>query len=188
MSTRSSTGFSVPATREFLREKTAALHDQVDAAFGRFDIATRAGYRALLAAHARAVPAFEAALEPWSDILPDWPARTRSAALFADLHALGTDPAAIDSLAVPAVASPAAAFGVAYVLEGSRLGGKVIAKQLPADLPRAYLAARQPAGSWPSLMREANRCVTTTNEQEAALAAAENTFLAFREAALESVA
>lgn len=36
--------------------------------------------------------------------------------------------------------SPIAAWGVQYVLEGSRLGGKLLAKRLPAGAPSRYLA------------------------------------------------
>lgn len=188
MSTRSSAGYSVPTTRKLLRERTSALHEDVDAAFSRFDIATHGGYRELLIAHARVVPGLEARLDAWSDSLPDWPARRRAALLLADLASMGTDACPVDLSPMPAIPSSEAAFGVAYVLEGSRLGGKVLARRLPDEFPRAYLAASQSSQSWPSLMRQLNRSVRTTSQQEAALAAAESAFLAFREAALESVA
>lgn len=174
--------------RDFLRSETAALHDQVDAAFARYDIATTDGYRAMLCAHARVLPAIEAALEGWRDTLPDWPERKRSAALFADLAALGVEPARIAAAADFRIDSAAAALGTAYVLEGSRLGGRVLARRLPPAAPRAYLAAPQARGSWPRLMRALNRRVKTTDQRETASEAAKDAFLAFKRAALESAA
>lgn len=42
----------------------------------------------------------------------------------------------------------AAHWGAAYVVEGSRLGGQVLARRVAPSLPCAYLSAAQPSGAW----------------------------------------
>jgi len=82
------------------------------------NLATFADYRVFLAANAAAV----APLEAWAeaagaaDVLPDWPARRRAAALDADLADLGVGqaPAPISPDLGPA--SVSALFGALYVL------------------------------------------------------------------------
>lgn len=128
-----------------LRRVTAASHDAVDAAFGAHDLSDRAAYRAFLRAHARALPAAEAAMAalPFARTLPP-----RTPLIAADLATLG-DPLP-DALHF-AVSNDAARWGVLYVVEGSRLGGAMLSKRVPADLPRAYLAAVHPPGQWRSI-------------------------------------
>ncbi|MEH3047059.1 biliverdin-producing heme oxygenase [Sphingomonas adhaesiva] len=125
-----------------LRRTTAASHDAVDAAFGAHDLSDAVAYRAFLIAHARALPAAEAAMAglPFARTLAP-----RTPLLAADLAELGE--------AMPAplpfvIDSDAARWGVLYVVEGSRLGGAMLAKQVSADLPHAYLAAVHPGGQW----------------------------------------
>lgn len=125
-----------------LRRATAASHDAVDAAFGAHDLSDRAAYRAFLLAHARALPAAEAAMAALDFAHTLSP---RTPLLAADLAALGEPmPAPLPF----AVEDDAARWGVLYVVEGSRLGGAMLAKQVPAGLPKAYLAAVHPSGQW----------------------------------------
>lgn len=42
----------------------------------------------------------------------------------------------------------AQAWGILYVVEGSRLGGAMLAKMVPAALPNRYLAAVHAPGQW----------------------------------------
>ena len=111
-----------------LRAATADLHAAVDARFsGSFEGA--ATYAAFLAALASALVPLERALEASGigQTLPDWPRRRRTEVLLADLAILG---AALPALAQPPdVKGEARQFGVAYVLEGSRLGGKLLLRQ-----------------------------------------------------------
>lgn len=128
-----------------LRTRTAPLHDAVDAVFGGFRLDDADSYRACLVAHARALPAVEAALAR-HPTLPHWHPRT--ALLAQDLAALGT------AMPRPLPFAPddaAAAWGALYVVEGSRLGGAMLARQVGAGLPRAYLAAAHGAGEWRAL-------------------------------------
>lgn len=114
----------------------------MDAAYGRFDLTDAAGYRAFLVAHAHALPVAEArmALLPFARTLTP-----RTPLLSADLTALG--------VAMPKASSPtsddmAAAWGTLYVVEGSRLGGALLARAVPPQWPSAYLGAIHPAGQW----------------------------------------
>ena len=45
-------------------------------------------------------------------------------------------------------AGEAAAWGMLYVLEGSRLGGAMLAERVGPGLPRSYLSARHQPGDW----------------------------------------
>lgn len=42
----------------------------------------------------------------------------------------------------------AAAWGTLYVVEGSRLGGVMLARSVAPNLPSRYLAAAHPSGGW----------------------------------------
>jgi len=130
------------SVRFHLRAGTAAAHERVDAAFGAQDLADPAAYAAFLTAHARVVLPLEAVLEAgalWSE----WQAR--GGLLRADLAMLGqTVPGGV----AMTVATAAERWGLLYVLEGSRLGGAMLARQVGAGLPAAYLGAVHGAGSW----------------------------------------
>lgn len=126
-----------------LRAATKANHDAVDAAFGRFQMTDRDAYGRFLIAHARALPAVEAVLAG----NPALPAlRPRTPLLEADLAALDLPLPETPPLAAPA--DPATAFGMAYVIEGSRLGGGMLTRKMPASLPHTYLAATHLPGEW----------------------------------------
>lgn len=128
-----------------LRAATRTAHEAVDAAFGRFDLSDRDGYRAFLVAHARALPVAEAlALSVPLDPAPV----PRAPLLAADLADLG---APMPEPLTFAPRSDAARWGILYVVEGSRLGGAMLAKAVPPGLPHRYLAAAHPAGQWRAL-------------------------------------
>lgn len=126
-----------------LRALTGPCHQSVDDAFARFDLGTRDSYLAFLTAHARALPAVEAVLAGRPDVPPF---RPRAGLLRDDLAQLGAVPPA--PLPFDAPADEAEAFGTLYVIEGSRLGGGMLARQVPPDLPRAYLSAIHLSGEW----------------------------------------
>jgi heme oxygenase (biliverdin-IX-beta and delta-forming) len=118
-----------------LRRATRARHERLDAAIaGAF---TRDRYVAFLRASLSAIDAIEPALERWR---PAGAAPSRER-LRADLTALGAPvppPAAAEVFA-----DADAALGAAYVLEGSALGGQVLARQVVAalgEVPTSYLA------------------------------------------------
>ena len=137
--------------RWHLRQATQPLHDEADRLGGGFNLQDHADYQDFLLAHARALPALEEAClaAGLTALVPDWPERRRSAALAADLAALGLALPAGAPLALP---DRRAALGAAYVLEGSRLGNGVLLRQIPRDWPRHYLSHTAPAGGWPAFL------------------------------------
>jgi heme oxygenase len=125
-----------------LRAATRAAHDLVDAAFGDFDLTDRGAYRRFLVAHARALPTAEDAIAalPFARTLPP-----RTALLARDLADLG------ESMPPRLMLDPlddAGSWGALYVVEGSRLGGVMLARSVGADLPSRYLAAAHGPGQW----------------------------------------
>ena len=129
-----------------LRAATAPDHDHVDAAFAGYDLTTEGDYRRFLRAHARALPAAEAALAACD--LPGW--RRRTPMIAADLAALG-EPMP-DPLPFTLPPGEAAALGALYVVEGSRLGGIMLARRVTDSLPAAYLGAKHEQGEWRALL------------------------------------
>ncbi|KJH79806.1 biliverdin-producing heme oxygenase [Pseudomonas sp. KSR10] len=143
--------------RQWLRDASAPLHQRVDTAFSRFDLSERQDYELFLRAHAAALFALETALEqgPIAQLLNDWPERRRSAALRQDLQAL--------QIALPAALSVQPGsdegwyWGVVYVLEGSRLGGRVLSQRVRAGgsgSPLHYLAHGEGIPLWPRFLAQ----------------------------------
>ena len=124
-----------------LRHRTAAAHDAVDTAFGGHDLRDPAAYRRFLEAHARALPEAEARAAAV------WPALRRRTPLLADdLATLGA-PRDLPATTTASGTAPAA-WGALYVVEGSRLGGGLLAGRVGQGLPHAYLAATHAPGEW----------------------------------------
>lgn len=166
--------------RSALRAHTSDCHAAVDDIFGRFDLADPIAYRAFLSAHARIIPAVEVGLEEAGigSLLLDWPARRRRHLLVADLADLGAQTPPL--LPVPPFEGHAALWGAAYVLEGSKLGGAMLAKRVPASLPSRYLAPLGPKGGARSFMDALDVAVT---DEARAIEAARTVFALFRNAA-----
>ena len=162
-----------------LRSRTAARHDEVDAAFAAFRLDRAREYRDFLLAHARALPAAEAVMAA-TPHLPGW--RPRTSLLTRDLAELGV---AMPPPLAFAPKSAAAAWGVLYVVEGSRLGGAMLARQVPPDLPARYLQAAFEPGEWRTLRAAID--AEAQREDDAwlaqALAGAEACFALYRRAA-----
>jgi heme oxygenase (biliverdin-IX-beta and delta-forming) len=161
-----------------LRAATAADHERVDAAFGRFALSDQAGYVRFLEAHARALPAVEAAL---AGTRPAVLLRPRAPLIAADLAALGA--AAPTPLPLDLPADKGAAWGMAYVIEGSRLGGRLLAKSVPADLPSTYLADVHRPGEWRAFLAALDEALADADALAAAIPAARRTFALYRDAA-----
>ena len=156
---------------QHLRAATAADHQAVDAAFARHDLTERNGYIAFLVGHARALPAVERALAS-ADGPP--PLRPRAALLAADLAGVGEAmPPPLD-LAPPA--TPAEAWGMAYVIEGSRLGGALLARGVPEGMPHAYLADAHLKGEWRGFTKAFDQALTEPDQIAAALESARRVF------------
>ncbi|ASZ14208.1 biliverdin-producing heme oxygenase [Chitinophaga pendula] len=133
----------------------------------------------------------EQLLEKWlanDERIPDYAQRRKSAAILNDINACGyTLPVIGHSPPIPAIDSFAAAIGAAYVMEGSTLGGTIIAKMISTqlDIPatkgfsffNGYGDATR--AMWERFRAYLNALATTT-EQENAAATARNTFVNFK--------
>lgn len=170
-----------------LRAATAALHDEVDARFsGPFET-DRNAYQAFLVSLARAVRPLESALEAGGieRLLPDWPERRRSQALERDLAILAVPlPVAV---AVPVTHDEARLYGRLYVLEGSRLGGRVLVKRALANADpqvRAatnYLAHGVGADFWRAFLERLEASAAVAAAPARAMLGAREAFGLFRE-------
>lgn len=124
----------IPATHgplPALRAATRSRHDRIDRLVDLGRLHERARY-------GRVLQALEAFLGPWeARVLATLPQlwhgwlrqRSRRPFLQQDLRALDLAPLP-PALAMPQLATPAAAWGSVYVQEGSALGGRVIARSL----------------------------------------------------------
>lgn len=132
---------------EHLRQASRQDHHELDhhpllAPLVRDDLDRTAYVRALAALSGAQAAAEGAAAAALPRLAPDYPWRSRLAALRADLAELGGGET-IWRGDIPAPDSPGQLLGLLYVLEGSRLGARVIARQLArhlADAPNRYFA------------------------------------------------
>ena len=181
-------GRSFSGLRERLREATSEAHRELDAQLSAFDLTGLPGYRRFLQASAGALLPLEAALVEAgvADLFPDWPQRSRRAAIAADLARL--DSAIPSPVSVPPLTQNGV-FGTMYVLEGSRLGAKFLLRTVAdAADPRvgratAYLSHGAGQRLWQSfLARLADEDLGPSDEDET-IVAAQAAFAAFERAA-----
>jgi heme oxygenase (biliverdin-IX-beta and delta-forming) len=173
------------SARAYLREATAHLHAKVDAKFAPLLEGDDMGYHQFLLRSAAAVLPLEQALQSSriSEILPDWHQRSRSAALREDLAALSLPEPPCQ--APPAMRGEAFQFGVAYVLEGSRLGARMLLdRAIGPGIRQAtrYLAHGAGLSLWQTFVirLEASSAVRTDSQE--ALAGADAAFKRFLDA------
>lgn len=174
---------SLSSARGALRTATAAYHDRVDALFSRMDLTDRDDYARFLQAQAAAHLPAEAALTRAgaAALVPDWASRCRAALLIADLAELGV--AVPDDAAQIAFADDAAVLGGVYVLEGSRLGGAMLARAVPPAFPRAFLASNQ-SGNWRGLLDILQHRLVTPDDHVSAVESASRVFMLFESSGL----
>ena len=112
-----------------LRAATARAHERLDSWARRVNLSDQQNYGRFLEAQSGPVNALEAALQNVGVVrlLPDWSVRSRATALEHDLRHLGLQPQSCPSVRLT---SAAQAFGTLYVLEGSRLGARVLLQQI----------------------------------------------------------
>jgi len=147
------------SVRHLLRSATATDHAEVDSRFAVLIGRGVAGYAEFLQLSAAAIAPLEEALRQANveRILPDWKNRSFGASLHADLADLGlsTPPAAPP----PSLGGEAHQFGVLYVLEGSRLGAKVLIRLLASPglqtlFPLRYLRHGEGLPLWPTFVEQ----------------------------------
>jgi heme oxygenase len=166
------------SAREYLKLSTRDLHGRLDAAAGVMRLETYPGYGDFLAAHAAALIPLEAALEKGGveRLLPDWALRRRSAALTEDLADLGLS---CETLAAPTFRSEAGLLGAAYVLEGSRLGARVVLARVGSESPTRYLSHGEGMKFWPNFLGILERSAEVRRAPHHAVAAARAAFSLF---------
>jgi heme oxygenase len=172
--------------RKKLKQATAAAHSSLDARFSGFHLASLRGYRRFLEASAAALLPLEATLEDAGveTIFPDWPERSRSTAIKADLARLH---GVVPPLRPAQPLNRNGALGVMYVLEGSRLGAKFllqsVARHAWIEGATEYLAHGAGKALWQSfLLRLESEPVTPDGEMEI-LVGARDAFAMFASAA-----
>ena len=137
--------------------------------------------RDFLRAHADALGPVETALDATAgNVIDDWADRRRGAALDRDLDALGGWAAPYAPFSIPD--TPAAA-GALYVVEGSRLGGRFLMRQVGAGLPTAYLGDVQERGRWPALLAALDAALPDAPARRRAVDSARAVFARFEDAA-----
>ena len=136
--------------RSSLRAATQHLHRDLDEAVAELDLTEPGDYRRFLRASAGPLLGIESFLlrSGVEQLLADWQQRTRSLAILSDLQTMRVAATPFDLRR--AAATPAEMFGMLYVLEGSRLGSRVLRERVMASpdatvrLANAYLSANDP--------------------------------------------
>lgn len=176
-----------------LREATRSCHQRLER---RLDIGTRFSNRSAYQAHLERMWGFCIAVERQLDAvafdraLADYPVRRKSPWLEADLMALGASAAEVQALSVcPGLSACVAqtqrealpaAFGLAYVLEGASMGGRVLlpmverALGLTAMRGARFLASygEEVVARWESFGAALNRCCDSPADRRLCEAAA----------------
>ncbi|RHW17372.1 hypothetical protein D1610_10375 [Sphingomonas gilva] len=166
------------AARLTLRSATAEHHDRVDKVFSAAALDRREGYGQFLTAQAGALFATERALDNGraETVVPDWPSRRRAELLRGDLIAFGlSPPPPLDRLELN---GDAALLGAIYVLEGSRLGGALLKRSVPAHFPTAFLSGGNSL-SWRRLLSIIDERLKAADDMNSAITAASEVFALF---------
>jgi heme oxygenase len=172
--------------RQALKAGTSDLHEDLDARLGRYDLADAEDYRTFLMVQARVLPAIEQALEEGGigSIVADWSDHLRAPLIERDLEALGA--AMPPPIAVPHIAGAPQLLGTAYVIEGSRLGSRYLARRVGTAMPAEFLNATGQQKAWPALLNALDRLDFSPSDSRSAVAAARVCFALFLAAAHEA--
>ena len=157
--------------RATLQRATEQAHKELDEIVASFDLTERQDYVSFLLATSAALIAMEQLLETTGveRFLPDWPERTRRAAITADLKEFGLEPRPLQLRRTRP--SPSEMFGILYVLEGSRLGAQLsLAQDSRSTDPRIrqashYLRAHDPQ-FWRSFVKVLEASQDAANQHE----------------------
>lgn len=178
--------------RDRLRRDTRTEHEALDARFeGMFAEPGLPRYGGFLAMNLAAHRAIEPILAASPLAGAGWSPTGRLEALERDAGTLGLDTAheGIPAFPIPAPTLPQA-FGIAYVLEGSRLGARFMAKALRADpagprnaMPMAYLDMSSDPAPFRGLLAAMAASGPGGDEEALSVIAADETFRFFREIA-----
>lgn len=144
-------------TRFALKAATDDVHRELDELLSRLDLSDAADYARFLKIQGRAVPAVEGALTSAGidQLVSGWGDARRTPAIAADLAELGEQmPAPAEAPDIDGVGDM---LGTAYVLEGSRLGGQILRRQVGAGLPATFLSHSEKSNTWPTVVAALDR-------------------------------
>ncbi|MDY8108934.1 biliverdin-producing heme oxygenase [Fulvimarina sp. 2208YS6-2-32] len=184
--------FALPVRmRDVLRAATDRDHRELDALVGEV-WESRAAYVAYLAmnhlAHRVLEPVLETALDRFEALRPYHCVR---GALLADLEALGERSGRGDGPAAPVACDLPAAIGLIYVLEGSRLGARMLHgrvasapwRSVSSDLPMTFFEASRSTENFNGRMAHLEQLISGRTALDASVASARAAFALFRDAA-----
>ncbi|MGB8191476.1 MAG: biliverdin-producing heme oxygenase [Chitinophagaceae bacterium] len=120
--------------------------------------------------------------------LADYSSRRKSAAIVSDMQQLNSDHYNKLCRDLPSINNSSQSFGALYVLEGSTLGGRIIAQMLEKNMGSAAPASfsffngyGESAGTmWSVFKDKLNGYTSDTGEQDEIVAAATDTFVKFK--------
>ena len=169
------------SVRERLRKATGSLHAHVDSCAAGMRLETARGYARFLASQASVVFPLEDSLESagGAQLMPDWKDRCRSESLKADLLEIGASCAPVRP---PVFRSDAAVLGALYVLEGSRLGARVILSRIVSSSATRYLRHGEGRRLWSTFLEILESNEDIRRHPEAAEDAARRVFEMFAQA------
>jgi heme oxygenase len=170
-----------------LRDATADAHARLDAQLETFDLRQLSDYRRFLEISAAALLPLEAALVEAGveRVFPDWPSRSRTRALLADLDRTG---GVARPLPAPDALDFAGILGTMYVLEGSRLGARLLLEDVLQSSDAvvagatAYLGHGAGRPLWQSFVESLERHAASLDEDTRAIAGARRAFGLFEDA------
>lgn len=173
--------------RTLLREACAQAHARLDQRLSEINFNDRAAYADMLTRMSGPVTALEGALT--AGVAPalfgNWSGRLRAHALRADLEALG---AGFRQTRTAPIEEESETLGTLYVLEGSRLGGQVLARMAEASADDGvrgatrYFRHGQGAGLWRGFVETLENSRAVRERPARATAAALAAFAAFEAA------
>ncbi|WP_298707752.1 biliverdin-producing heme oxygenase [Chitinophaga sp.] len=182
----------LPGVSAYLKRYTHTEHLALEKLLVRSmkQIRSKEAYIRLLGLFYYYYHALETAMAPWLDI-PDAPARRKAASILEDIAAMGGTLTATDLRpAVPPISGRAAALGAAYVLEGSTLGGIIIAgmisSQLQMQAGKGFSFFNGYGASTGEMWKKFREYLDNLGEddRQPAAEAAKNTFLTFKDWAI----
>jgi len=128
----------------------------------------------------------EATIKPYitASILPDYAQRRNASYIKADILELGSDISRLPHTTVPKIENVVQALGALYVLEGSIMGGSIIVKMLEKGGINKGVSFFSGYGEatgmmWGNFIAVLNAQAKTPEEEEQAIAAANETFKHF---------
>lgn len=180
---------SAPAPQNELRKRTADLHEALDAKMSRHDLSDPVGYTRFLSVMAKGFGPIEDWLGAHWQFAPQSVAFVRRLPLIqADLQALGEELPTADADFDPGDGGRSELLGLLYVLEGSRLGAKVLKTRVAPGLPTAFLGDNEPLLAWRTLLLQIDDLSNGEMDRaDVAASAAFDIFLAAASASLPTI-